>query len=333
MRITTNMLMRNYQNSLSKSIGGLSDSRNAVLTGRRFTKASEDPSGALSASSLERKYVRNKSYLTTIKEVQSRQDAQEDAVMQMNKICQTIDRDYSVSAMSGTNMEQSIRKTYATAMRELQNSMVSSLNAQYGEEFVFGGAMGMKVPFELKEDGTLTYQGIDVNSTDPADQAKLKELSKESTFVDIGFGLSFETDASGKKSVVSSSAFDTSLPGINVIGYGDKNLITTIGKMADLLEAETFDKDAYSALWPDFREGATALTDVSTKLGTKTTLLESTQTRLTDLDLALSTQIDSIVNVDPAEALINYSWANYTYTTALKVGTNIISASLLDFIS
>ena len=55
MRITTNMLMRNYQNSLSKSIGGLSDSRNAVLTGRRFTKASEDPSGALSASSLERK--------------------------------------------------------------------------------------------------------------------------------------------------------------------------------------------------------------------------------------------------------------------------------------
>lgn len=103
--------------------------------------------------------------------------------------------------------------------------------------------------------------------------------------------------------------------------------------MADLLEAETFDKDAYSALWTDFREGATALTDVSTKLGTKTTLLESTQTRLTDLDLALSTQIDSIVNVDPAEALMNYSWANYTYTTALKVGTNIISASLLDFIS
>lgn len=328
MRITTNMLMRNYQNSLSKSIGGLSDSRNAVLTGRRFTKASEDPSGALSASSLERKYVRNKSYLSTIKEVQSRQDAQEDAVMQMNKICQTIDRDYSVSAMSGTNMEQSIRKTYATAMRELQNSMVSSLNAQYGEEFVFGGAMGMKVPFELKEDGTLTYQGIDVNSTVPADQAKLKELSKESTFVDIGFGLSFEAGE-----VVPSSAFDTSLPGINVIGYGDKNLITTIGKMADLLEADTFDKDAYSALWTDFREGATALTDVTTKLGTKTTLLESTQTRLTDLDLALSTQIDSIVNVDPAEALMNYSWANYTYTTALKVGTNIISASLLDFIS
>ena len=328
MRITTNMLMRNYQNSLSKSIGGLSDSRNAVLTGRRFTKASEDPSGALSASSLERKYVRNKSYLSTIKEVQSRQDAQEDAVMQMNKICQTIDRDYSVSAMSGTNMEQSIRKTYATAMRELQNSMVSSLNAQYGEEFVFGGAMGMKVPFELKEDGTLTYQGIDVNSADPAEQAKLKELSKESTFVDIGFGLSFEAGE-----VVPSSAFDTSLPGINVIGYGDKNLITTIGKMADLLEADTFDKDAYSALWTDFREGATALTDVTTKLGTKTTLLESTQTRLTDLDLALSTQIDSIVNVDPAEALMNYSWANYTYTTALKVGTNIISASLLDFIS
>ena len=41
------------------------------------------------------------------------------------------------------------------------------------------------------------------------------------------------------------------------------------------------------------------------------------RTRLTDLDLSLSTQIDSIVNVDPAEAIMNFSWANYTYTLSL----------------
>lgn len=325
MRITTNMMMRNYQSSLSKNIGGLSDARNAVLSGRRFSKASEDPSGALTASSLERKYVRNKSYITTLTEVQSRQDAQEDAVMQLNTICKTIDRDYSVSAMSGSNMDKSVRATYATAMKELQRSMVSSLNAQYGDEFVFAGAAGMKVPFELKEDGRLFYRGLDV--ADPANAADLEKLAGESTFVDIGFGLSFDSG----DNVVASSAFDTSMPGINVIGFGDTNLINTIGKMVNVLEADEFDEEEYSKYWKDFREGATALTDVTTKLGTKSSLLESTKTRLTDLDLSLSTQIDSIVNIDPAEAIMNYSWANYTYTTALKVGTNIISSSLLDF--
>lgn len=327
MRITTNMLMRNYQSSLSKNIGGLSEARNAVLTGRRFSKASEDPSGALTASNLERRYVRNKSFLTTLTEVQSRQDAQEDAVMQLNKICQTIDRDYSVSAMSGSNMDKSVRATYAASMKELQNSMISSLNAQYGDNFVLAGAAGMEVPFKLGEDGVLTYRGIDVNTTDPGEQALLEQYAKECTYVDIGFGLDF--DQHGK--VVSSSAFNTSLPGIEVIGTGDKNLITTIGKMIDVLEADSFNEEEYATLWSDFRDGASALTDVATKLGTKTRLLESTKTRLTDLDLSLSTQIDSIVNVDPAEAIMNFSWANYTYTTALKVGTNIISSSLLDF--
>ena len=327
MRITTNMLMRNYQNSLSKNIGGLSEARNAVLTGRRFTKASEDPGGALSASLLERKYVRNKSYLTTLTEVQSKQDAQEDAIMQMTNICKTIDRDYSVSAMNGSNQEKSIRATYAAAMKELQRSMVSSLNAQSGAEFVFAGAGGMKAPFELSDSGVLTYRGIDVNTTDPAELAKLQEYSKEGTYVDIGFGLNF--DSSGE--VVPSSAFNTALPGINVVGLGDKNLVTTIGKMVKVLEADTFDRDAYAELWTDFREGTNTLNDMTTKLGTKTTLLEATKTRLTDLDLSLSTQIDSIVNVDPAEAIMNFSWANYTYTTALKIGTNIISPSLLDF--
>lgn len=324
MRITTNMLMRNYQNSLSKNIGGLSEARNAVLSGRRFSKASEDPGSALTASGLEWKLVRNDGYLTTLTEIQSRQDAQEDAVMQMSTICKTIDRDYSVSAMNGSNMDKSTRATYATAMKELQRSMVNSLNAQYGDEFVFAGAAGMKVPFELSEDGKLTYRGLDV--ADPAHAGELAKLAGESTYVDIGFGLSFNNG-----DVVSSSAFNTSLPGINVIGSGEDNLINTIGKMVDLLEADTFDQEAYEEVWMDFRQGATNLTDVATKLGTKTTLLESTKTRLTDMKLSLQTQIDSIVNIDPAEAIMNYSWADYTYMTALKVGTNILSSSLLDF--
>ncbi len=185
----------------------------------------------------------------------------------------------------------------------------------------------MKAPFELSDSGVLTYRGIDVNTTDPAELAKLQEYSKEGTYVDIGFGLNF--DSSGE--VVPSSAFNTALPGINVVGLGDKNLVTTIGKMVKVLEADTFDRDAYAELWTDFREGTNTLNDMTTKLGTKTTLLEATKTRLTDLDLSLSTQIDSIVNVDPAEAIMNFSWANYTYTTALKIGTNIISPSLLDF--
>lgn len=60
MRITTNMLARNYQNSLSKNIGGLSEARNAVLTGRRFTKLRKIPEVRFQHPCWKRKYVRIK---------------------------------------------------------------------------------------------------------------------------------------------------------------------------------------------------------------------------------------------------------------------------------
>ena len=43
MRITTNMLRRNYTNNLMENIGGLEKARQQVETGRRFQWSYEDP--------------------------------------------------------------------------------------------------------------------------------------------------------------------------------------------------------------------------------------------------------------------------------------------------
>ena len=46
MRITTNMLRRNYTNNLMENIGGLEKARQQVETGRRFQWSYEDPTSA-----------------------------------------------------------------------------------------------------------------------------------------------------------------------------------------------------------------------------------------------------------------------------------------------
>ena len=170
MRITTNQVMRNYQTALQSNLGGLTSKRNAILSGKKITHASQDPSTAFVASGLERRLIRTQSYIDTIKEVQARQDEQENAIMQLEKACVNIGKEYSVSALNDPSGEGG-RLTYAKQLEGLQKEMISSMNAQYGDEFVFGGKSGMRVPFTTNAEGKLCYRGIQVTPS-------VKELKK-----------------------------------------------------------------------------------------------------------------------------------------------------------
>ncbi len=332
-RITTNMVMRNYQNNLTSTLGGLESSRKQVETGRRFAQSYEDPTSSARAAILERRYSRTEEYLENVANIQKWQDSQEDVVMKLSEIARQIEKEYSVQAVSDTSGETG-RTAFAQALEELQRSMVASLNAKYGDTYIMAGNEGKEPPFKL-ENGKLLYRGLDVD--DPGNQAKLDKLAKEHSYVDLGFGLTFGAN----KEIVSSSAFDSAMPGINVVGYGQtdkglsKNLITLTGQMAELLRAEenggTFDSAKYKELWEQFSEGSEDLRDQMATIGTKSQLLQSTEDRLENEKLAITQQFDKAVNIEPAEAIMNYSWAQYAYNTALKVGTSIITPSLLDF--
>ncbi len=333
MRITTNMIMRNYENNLTNSLGGLESSRKQVETGRRFQQSYEDPSAAAKGAVLDRRYSRNADYTNTAKNSQKWVESQEDVLNQISKIVTTIDENYSVSSMNDPS-GQTGRSAYAASIREMQRSMVNILNTTYGDSFLFAGADGSNAPFELSEDGmTLTYQGVDVNKT-----KEMTELANEHAYVDIGFGLEFDADGN----VISSSAFDTALPGIEVVGYGktggddadggmSNNLIVLAGQMAELLEADEFNRAAYSELWTQFHDKADEMENVYAKLGSREQLLESTQAKLSSEKLNLQEQWNDTIGIPSAEAITNYSWSQYVYNVSLKIGTSVLGNSLLDF--
>ena len=337
MRITTNMVRRNYQNNLYKTMGGLDISRKQVETGQRISSAYEDPSSAARAAVLDRRYARNQDYLDNIESAESWLEEQESVVYQISNIADNISKNYSVAAMNDTTGTTG-RDTYAEQLRNLQNTMVQFLNTKYGDSFIMGGNAGTEqAPFELTDDGRLLYRGVDVD--DPANAATLEQLSKETSYVDIGFGLSFNGDLDNPNSqVISSTAVNTALPGINAVGYGQtdgmsNNLIVLAGQMADVLAADEFDAEAYSELWDQFQDGADSIKDTLTELGTKTNMLDTTKTRLEEEAVSLQEQYSAEIGIEPAEAITNYSWAMYAYTSALKIGTGIIGPSLLDFLS
>lgn len=332
MRITTNMIRRNYQNNLGSAMSGLEQARRQVETGRRFSNSYEDPSAAARGTVLETRLARNTDYTNTVKSIQKWQDIQEDTITQLSSMAKEIDKNYSASAMNDATGETG-RSAYAQNLRAMQKSMIITLNAKYGNAYVMAGNDGSNSPFELSADGKVLYRGIDVDSKDPDEQAVLSELSNETAYVDLGYGLTF---SEGK--VVSSSAFDSASPGINVVGYGQaadgtsKNLIVLAGKMADLLDEDEFNAEEYGKLWTQFNKGSSDMSNQLTEIGTKSQLLESSLDRLENETINIKEQYKSDVGIDEAEAIMNFSWAQYVYNASLKIGTSIFSASLLDFL-
>lgn len=356
MRITTNQILRNYNKNLSTSMKNLDTMRSRVMTQRKYMSTAADPSSALRATALERKYAKNNDYLDSVDDIQSHQNAQEDAAMQISNTALVLAKQYGIEGMNGTNLSKETRKTYADAWRGAQQTMLLSLNATYGDEYVFGGSDSKNVPFTLEKDEktgeqVLKYRGVNVS--DPSNKDILEQLAADSHFVDLGFGLDVSNignTPNGQYSIDKATAFDTSLSGIKLVGYGvsdtlkDKegnalpnNMIILAGKIADILDDDPeatgadFDYDEYKKLVGAFEDGRNELLSQVTILGTNTEFLTATKERLENNKIQIAEDYDNVVNVDMAEAIMDFSWAQYVYNASLKVGNSILTPSFIDY--
>ncbi|MCI1959328.1 MAG: hypothetical protein LKJ25_06860 [Clostridia bacterium] len=333
MRITTNQVIKNYQSNLSKANNNLASAREKVLTGRNFNTASDDPGAASTAFTLRTQYLDNVDYIDNTKTAESRFQAVEGSVLEMNTTVQEASGLITKGISGSTSIEA--RKSIATSLRSMQESLVLSANAKIGDTFILGGQNTSTASYELSADNRLLYCGQDVSSTDAAVQANLQKAADAKINVDLGFGLSY--DVSGN--LVNNSTLNTAFSALNVLGYGtnddgvDKNLVNLLGNIADELEKPTIDEGKMQGITKQFDDSKNQLLDVLTGLGTQSKFLEKTQSRLEDNKITLNNKIDSVENVDTAEAITNFVWSQFAYNAALKVGTSIISPSLIDFMN
>lgn len=70
---------------------------------------------------------------------------------------------------------------------------------------------------------------------------------------------------------------------------------------------------------------------VYSDLGNKYKILETTETRLKGIQDALKEQYADKLGADPYAAIMEMYNNNYSYNAALKVGVNMMGASLFDF--
>ncbi len=355
-RITTNGTMRNYRSNLEKSRGKLNKAMERVMTHRMFSSYAEDPAAASRAFQLRRSIWRAQDQISN---VQYQLSYNQTGFVAVDAICDgTTDEpglNAYVETLRGLNdADAGGRRALGQDILAQAESVVKNMNVTYGENFVFAGADGLNVPFSWDGD-KLLYRGVDVRGYDAAGNPSQAELDKlegfteEKTFIDIGMG--FENDAAGK--FVDASGYNGALCGLDFLGYGvDKEgdpqnlvlLMKEIGTILSHADPQTgkFDPDdakdqevmdRLNTLAGKLIDRIHLVSEEHVKLGSNSEFLTSVESQLEEMSDLTDEQREEIEAIDPADAISEMMWGNYCYQAALKIGNQVLSQSLLDYMS
>ena len=174
-----------------------------------------------------------------------------------------------------------------------------------------------------------------------SDAEKLKYLMNEKQFVDIGLG--FQENENGQ--LIESSAYNAALNGLTFIGYGldadgdPKNIYSLVQKMKEISsrvkDGEKWtdeDYDEFDGLVKKLERASSEFKTEFTNMSAGTQKLENNVELREDNFYNLQEQYADIEDVDMADALTSFVWAQYCYNAALKVGNSVLSESLMDYL-
>lgn len=340
MRVTQTMMTRQYTKRVSNTLGSLDYVNKQVGSGRKFFKGSENPAGAAKAYQLRRHGSQVNDYISNVEDVQSTLQTKESSITQVRKAMEDA-YESLLSVKSGTKDNPSDKEIIAKQFRSIQETIVKDMNTKYGDKFLFGGSCVTEPPFELKGN-TLTYRGVDVSGntdfvmpdgTRLDSMTLLKEFASDPIYIDLGFGLEFENGQ-----LNASSAYDSSTPGINVLGYGtdddgiSNNVVVLLGQMATMLENDCTGDDLDPYL-TKFKEKQQDTLNSVTKLGSDDMFLGYTNDRLESLQDNIELKRSNTEYINAEEAIMNLNTIDYMYQAMLKTGKNILSNSFIDFMS
>lgn len=369
LRITTSGVMRTYKSNLMRSSNQLYDARNKVLTQRNFNSYAEDPAAATQAFKMRRIFSRTSDQLSNNTSLISRFESASTAIASTKNLVEEAANDAGLRSISDPTA--SGRQPLGEVLSSTAESIVQALNVQYADSFIFAGNDALNPPFSWGDNGNLLFRGISVNSggvgvrpegtppnpaevasgsewdqyyTDNPDFKKLAQMSYETAYIDIGNGLS--EDSNGD--IDSASAFNSAISGINILSFGldedgdPKNAVSIIKELSDILKrcdsesgayANDEDKVAATCLTDKLQKALSSITNKWTSMDAEAQYLKSNEERLTEYSNSINEQILGLEQADLADAITDFSWAQYCYNSALKVGNSILSQSLIDYMN
>lgn len=321
MRLTSNMIMRNYLTNLNNSLSTLNNLNEQTATGMKIQKMSDDPATGLKAFQVRKNLARIEVYKNNILDIKNTATDVEASVSSLKDILTSVKTQVE-QGQTGTYGDAD-RKAVGKSLLNLQQQILSVANSRSGDNFLFGGPNVKNAPFTVNSGGKLLYNGADVD---------ISSSENEAVYSDIGLGLS--TDSANN--IVSQSAYNISNSGSELLGTGvdsngiSNNIYNLVGQIATKFNNNDMSNiDKYiSKLSDKFDDVLMQYANI----GEKNNFLDFLSSRFEKSEQNNMEKQNNLETVDLAKSILDFKNQENSYNAALQMGSKILQVSLMDYL-
>lgn len=344
MRITSTMMMDNYQKSLMDNLDNINTNSEQMSTQKKFTKASQDPIAAMKALKANHSLKTVEQYQSSCTEMTSFMQATEAAVKTVNSIL--LDAGSLITGASNGTNNSSDDKNNAVALQNYQQEILQTLNSSFNGRYVFGGAEDGNPPFKVGEAsdgaanvGKLMYRNYSASGLSyvPVSSINSTTIGSYNLTMPVDMGMGMRLDGSGN--VVKGTVFEaaTSALGfltLNETGTGatatTTNIFDMLGKATTEMQAG--DHSNLSSYMGIIDSTRTAVLDVNVDLGDRSSMISFLSDKLTNDNLNLTQKLSDLQDTDITLAATNYQVSQMVYDSSLAISSHVLQKSLIDFL-
>jgi flagellar hook-associated protein 3 FlgL len=310
MRITNGMMARRSMKDIEMAYKKLSDTSYSVSTGKKYENTYDDPVSANSLNRLKSDKKDITKYYSNIDNATAAISDMETAVKDINSCMQKIMELFTNA--NNSSLSSSAKESLCQEIQQYKEQIITDLNYSSSGVYIFGGFNTKNKPVTAV-DGVYGYNGIDTLLMTAEETASA--LSEKVT-VNISKGMSM----------------DIRISALEIMGTGENNLLNNIDALTDVIRADEFNDESYTALNKVLEDNYDTVLINITKIGAATNRIDSVKTQLKSRESTLNDRISDVEDIDTEKAILNYKLAEQAYEASLSASVSAIQLSLLDFI-
>ncbi|MCX7966724.1 MAG: flagellar hook-associated protein FlgL [Syntrophorhabdaceae bacterium] len=294
MRVTDSLKYEIFTRNLSKIKELVDNTQNKIASGKKILTPSDDPVAKSSGIALEAEKAINIQYKRNLEKLKTLGGYYDTAITSLHELL-TKAKEIAVT-QSSDNMDATTRKSSAEQIKGIIEQLVTIGNTKLGNTYIFGGEKTDAVPFTLKDDYSVTYNG-----TEEVPSVYIDKLTKE----DLGI--------SGKRVFIS-----------------DTDIFSVLKDLKDALETNNKDgiRSSLDGLEAALQKTQTNLSYVGTYASRIDDYIAYKETRDIDIDETLSKMLD----VDIAQAVTEFNMLTNAYQAMLYSMAKIQELNVLNYL-
>ena len=296
-RVTQSMLSTNMLRNLNTSYSKMSKLQDQINTGRKFTRASDDPVAAVKGMDYRVQLDKVGQFTRNANEMTAWVDTTDTTLSEVTSALTRV-QELITQAANDSNTDDE-RKKIAVEIGQIQNQIQDLANTQVGGKYIFSGT---------NTNSPLFSNGV---IAEPTEQKGINAA------IEIEVGDSIYMQAN--------------VPGHTLFNSIDEMLKKVLNPTGGLNDA-SITGDTIGGFLTDIQKSVSDVLDVQAGVGANQNRLETVQNRLSILELNVTKQMSENEDTDYSKAIVQMTTQESIHQAALSVGAKIIQTTLVDFI-